>query len=43
VDGDKWRFSGYLAPFFVDGPNEVVAYEVTRATAGVVLHPLSRE
>jgi hypothetical protein len=43
VDGDRWRFSGYIAPFFVDGTNEVVAYEVTRGPAGVVLHPLGRE
>ena len=42
VDGDRWRFSGYIAPFFVDGRNEVVAYEVTRGPAGVVLHPLGR-
>jgi hypothetical protein len=42
VEGDRWRFSGYIAPFFVDGRNDVVAYEVTRGPAGVVLHPLDR-
>jgi hypothetical protein len=42
VDGDRWRFSGYIAPFFVDGRNDVVAYEVSRDSSGVVLHPLSR-
>jgi Sulfatase len=40
-EGERWRFSGYIAPFFVDGRNEVVAYEVARGPAGVVLHPVS--
>jgi hypothetical protein len=42
AQGDRWRFSGYIAPFFVDGRNDVVAYEVSRGPEGVVLHPLSR-
>ena len=35
-----WRFTGFMGPFFRDGANEVVAYEVERSAAGVVLHPL---
>jgi hypothetical protein len=39
-DGDAWQFTGYIAPFFRDGRNEVVAYEVERAAGTVTLHPL---
>jgi hypothetical protein len=37
-DGDAWKFSGLMANYFVDGPNEVVAYQVERTGNGVVLH-----
>jgi hypothetical protein len=37
-DGDAWRFSGVMANYFVDGSNEVVAYEVDRVGDRVVLH-----
>lgn len=39
-DGDGWRFTGVMAPFLRDGPNDVVGYEVERAEASVVLHPV---
>jgi hypothetical protein len=39
-DGDRWLMSGVMAPFFVDGRNEVMAYEVRRANGSVTLHPL---
>jgi hypothetical protein len=35
-----WRFTGYIAPFFEDGRNEVVAYQVERAGGDVTLHPV---
>ena len=38
--GDDWHFTGYMAPFFEDGANEVVAYEVERARDRVTLHPV---
>ncbi len=41
ADGDAWRFTGYVAPLFEDGRNEVVAYEVDRAGGTVTLHPLA--
>lgn len=37
---DGWRFSGYIAPFFEDGHNDVVAYEVERTGDTITLHPL---
>jgi hypothetical protein len=37
---DRWRFTGHLAPFFEDGRNEVVAYEVERPAGPVTLRPL---
>jgi hypothetical protein len=40
ADGDSWSFTGYVAPFFSDGRNEVVAYEVERTGGTVTLHPL---
>jgi hypothetical protein len=40
ADGDSWSFTGYVAPFFEDGRNEVVAYEVERTGGTVTLHPL---
>jgi hypothetical protein len=40
--GDDWHFTGYMAPFFEDGRNEVVAYEVERAGGRVTLHPVGR-
>ena len=40
AEGDRWRFTGVVAPFFVDGANQVEAYEVERGSAGVVLHPV---
>lgn len=39
VDGD-WRFLGTVGPFYVDGANAVVAYEVEDTALGPVLHPL---
>jgi hypothetical protein len=33
-----WRFHGVVGPWFVDGENEVVAYEVERTGDEVVLH-----
>jgi hypothetical protein len=40
-DGDAWRFSGVMANYFVDGSNDVVAYEVERVGDRVVLHEVS--
>ena len=39
-DDDGWLMSGVMAPYFVDGPNDVVAYEVERSGGTVTLHPL---
>jgi hypothetical protein len=36
-----WRFSALVGPWFVEGRNQVRAYEVTRGAAGVVLRPLA--
>jgi hypothetical protein len=36
--GDAWRFSGVMANYFVDGPNDVVAYQLERVGNRVVLH-----
>jgi Sulfatase len=36
--GGAWRFSGVMANYFVDGPNDVVAYQVERVGSRVVLH-----
>ena len=42
ADGDAWRFTGYVGPWFKDGRNEVVAYEVERGGGGALtLHPLT--
>ena len=41
AEDKSWRFTGYVAPLFRDGHNEVVAYEVERAGDSVVLHPLA--
>lgn len=35
-----WRFTGYIAPLFEDGRNEVVAYQVERGGGEVTLHPV---
>jgi hypothetical protein len=40
-DGDAWKFSGLMANYFVDGPNDVVAYQVERTRDGVVLHAVT--
>jgi hypothetical protein len=40
VDGG-WHFTGYIAPFFEDGRNEVVAYQVERTGGAVILHPVA--
>ena len=37
-----WRFSGVVGDYFVDGANEVVAYEIERSAGGVILHPVGR-
>lgn len=39
---DRWRFTGHMAPYFRDGRNDVVAYEVDRSGAGAVLHPVQQ-
>jgi hypothetical protein len=41
--GDAWDFTGYIAPFFEDGRNELVAYEVERTGDAVTLHRLTDE
>lgn len=38
--GDAWQFTGHLAPFFEDGRNEIMAYEVERTGDTITLHPL---
>jgi hypothetical protein len=38
---DHWQFTGYIAPFFRDGRNQVAAYEVERTGGTVTLHPVS--
>jgi hypothetical protein len=40
-DGDSWLFSGLMANYFVDGPNDVVAYQVERAGDRVILHEVA--
>jgi hypothetical protein len=40
-DGDRWKFSGLMANYFVDGANEVVAYQVERTGGRVILHPVA--
>jgi hypothetical protein len=35
-----WRFTGYIAPLFEDGRNEVVAYQVERGGGEVTLRPV---
>jgi hypothetical protein len=35
-----WAFSSMLGPFFIDGPNDVVAYEVRTAGPGLELRPV---
>jgi hypothetical protein len=37
-DGDAWKFSGLMANYFVDGRNDVVAYQVERTGDRVILH-----
>jgi hypothetical protein len=39
-ENGSWLASGILAQYFVDGANEVTAYEIERQPEGVVLHPL---
>lgn len=40
-DGDhRWGFTGFMGPFFREGTNQVVGYEVERSGDGVVLHPV---
>jgi len=41
--GDAWDFTGYIAPFFEDGRNKLVAYEVERTGDVVTLHRLAGE
>jgi hypothetical protein len=40
-DGDSWKFSGLMANYFIDGPNEVVAYQIERSGTRVILHEVS--
>jgi hypothetical protein len=37
---DGWRFSGLVGPYFVEGRNQVDAFEVRQGPDGPVLHPL---
>jgi hypothetical protein len=39
-DGDEWLFTGLMANYFVDGPNDVVAYQVERTGDRITLHPV---
>lgn len=39
-DGDGWRFNGVMGPFFQDGRNELVAYEVERGAGTITLRPV---
>ena len=40
-DGDAWKFSGLMANYFVDGPNDVAAYQVERAGERIILHEVA--
>jgi hypothetical protein len=40
-DGDEWLFTGLMANYFVDGPNDVVAYQVERTGDRITLHPVA--
>jgi hypothetical protein len=40
-DGGRWLFSGLMANYFVEGANEVVAYQVERQGGPVVLHEVA--
>jgi hypothetical protein len=40
-EGAAWRFTGLMANHFVDGPNDVVAYQVERAGNRVILHEVA--
>lgn len=40
VEDEGWRFDVYLSDFFVDGVNEVDAFEVEQTAEGPVLHRL---
>jgi Sulfatase len=40
-DGDSWKFSGLMANYFIDGPNDVVAYQIARTGNRVILHEVS--
>jgi hypothetical protein len=42
-ENGSWLASGILAQYFVDGANEVTAYEIERRPEGVVLHPLPED
>jgi hypothetical protein len=40
-DGDAWKFSGLMANYFVDGRNDVAAYQLERIGDRVVLHEVT--
>jgi Sulfatase len=40
-DGNAWKFSGLMANYFVDGPNDVVAYQVERSGSQITLHEVA--
>jgi Sulfatase len=40
-EGDAWLFSGLMANYFVNGPNDVVAYQVERTSTRVILHEVT--
>lgn len=37
-DGDTWLFSGLMANYFIDGPNEITAYQIQRDPDQTTLH-----
>jgi hypothetical protein len=39
--GDAWKFSGLMANYFVDGANDVVAYQVERTGNQITLHEVA--
>jgi hypothetical protein len=40
-DGDTWLFSGLMANYFVDGPNDVTTYQIERTANQTTLHEVA--
>jgi hypothetical protein len=40
-DRNAWLFSGLMANYFVEGQNDIAAYQVERTTNGVILHEVA--